>query len=98
MQNSMEELFGIVNVLDPNKYDDEDEFLERFGKGMPTLEQVQDLQVGSHFFKHGSQILSRDELRQTQHIQLLPPVWLAWVHEVPLENQLHFCIACSCNP
>ncbi|BDA49984.1 Chromodomain-helicase-DNA-binding protein 6 [Coccomyxa sp. Obi] len=45
VQNSMEELFGILNVLDPNKYDDEDEFLERFGKGMPTLEQVQDLQA-----------------------------------------------------
>ena len=45
MQNSMEELFGILNVLDPEKYDDEDEFLERFGRGMPTLEQVQDLQV-----------------------------------------------------
>ncbi len=45
MQNSMEELFGILNVLDPEQYDDEDDFLERFGKGMPTLEQVQDLQV-----------------------------------------------------
>lgn len=45
MQNSMEELFGILNVLDPENYDDEDEFLERFGRGMPTLEQVQDLQV-----------------------------------------------------
>ena len=45
VQNSMEELFGILNVLDPEKYDDEDEFLERFGRGMPTLEQVQDLQV-----------------------------------------------------
>lgn len=50
VQNSMEELFGILNVLDPNKYDDEDEFLERFGKGMPTLEQVQDLQVGAQIF------------------------------------------------
>ena len=45
MQNSMEELFGILNVLDPEQYDDEDDFLERFGKCMPTLEQVQDLQV-----------------------------------------------------
>ena len=41
----MEELFGIMNVLDPDKYADEDDFLARFGKGMPTPEQVQDLQV-----------------------------------------------------
>ena len=45
MQNSMEELFGIMNVLDPDKYSDEDSFLARFGKGMPTPDQVQDLQV-----------------------------------------------------
>ena len=45
VQNSMEELFGIMNVLDPAIWDDEDEFLERFGKGMPTPEQVQELQV-----------------------------------------------------
>lgn len=45
MQNSMGELFGIMNVLDPEKWDDEDDFLARFGKEMPTAEQVQDLQV-----------------------------------------------------
>lgn len=45
MQNSMEELYGIMNVLDPAKWDDEDDFLERFGKGMPTPEQVHNLQV-----------------------------------------------------
>lgn len=43
----MDELFGILNVLDPEHYGDEEEFLERFGKGMPTLQQVQDLQVRS---------------------------------------------------
>ena len=45
MQNSMEELYGIMNVLDPAKWSDEEDFLARFGKGMPTFEQVQDLQV-----------------------------------------------------
>lgn len=45
MQNSMGELFGIMNVLDPEKWDDEGDFLARFGKEMPTAEQVQDLQV-----------------------------------------------------
>ena len=45
VQNSMDELFGIMNVLDADKYSDEADFLARFGKGMPTPEQVQDLQV-----------------------------------------------------
>ena len=45
VQNSMEELFGIMNVLDADKYSDEADFLARFGKGMPTPQQVQDLQV-----------------------------------------------------
>ena len=45
MQNSTADLFGIMNVLDPGRYPDEEEFLERFGKGMPTPEQVADLQV-----------------------------------------------------
>ena len=45
MQNSTADLFGIMNVLDPAKYPDEDDFLERFGRGMPTPEQVADLQV-----------------------------------------------------
>ncbi|CAK0786707.1 hypothetical protein CVIRNUC_009921 [Coccomyxa viridis] len=44
VQNSMEELFGIMNVLDADKYSDEADFLARFGKGMPTPQQVQDLQ------------------------------------------------------
>ena len=34
-----------MNVLDPAEWNDEDDFLARFGKGMPTFEQVQDLQV-----------------------------------------------------
>ncbi len=34
-----------MNVLDPATWDDEEDFLERFGKGMPTAEQVQELQV-----------------------------------------------------
>lgn len=49
MQNNMEDLFGILNVLDPENFDDEDDFYERFGKGMPTPEQVQDLQVYNTF-------------------------------------------------
>lgn len=46
MQNSMVDLYGIMNVLDSRAYGDEDAFLERFGRGMPTFDQVQDLQVG----------------------------------------------------
>ena len=34
-----------MNVLDADKYSDEADFLARFGKGMPTPGQVQDLQV-----------------------------------------------------
>lgn len=45
VQNSTADLFGIMNVLDPGTYPDEDAFLERFGRGMPTPEQVADLQV-----------------------------------------------------
>jgi hypothetical protein len=41
----MEDLFGILNVLDEDKFGDEEEFFDRFGKGMPNPEQVQDLQV-----------------------------------------------------
>ena len=43
----MKELFGLMNLLDNEKYADEDEFFEMFGgdKEAITLEQVQALQV-----------------------------------------------------
>ena len=47
----MRELFGLMNLLDNEKYADEDEFFEMFGgdKEAITLEQVQALQVSSAF-------------------------------------------------
>ena len=49
VQNNMRELFGLLNLLDPEKYDDEDGFLATFGddtngKGSITPEQVKSLQ------------------------------------------------------
>ena len=43
----MRELFGLMNLLDNEKYADEDDFFERFGgdKEAITLPQVQALQV-----------------------------------------------------
>ncbi len=48
VQNNMRELFGLMNLLDDEKYGDEEEFFERFGgdKEAISLEQVQALQVG----------------------------------------------------
>lgn len=45
----MRELFGLMNLLDDDKYDDEEDFFERFGgdKEAITLPQVQALQVGA---------------------------------------------------
>ena len=43
----MADLFGIMNILDPGTYDDEDDFFERFGREMPTADQIIALQVGS---------------------------------------------------
>ena len=54
MQNSMGELFGIMNVLNPDEYGNEEEFLDRFGKEMPTPVQVQALQVRSSCFLQGN--------------------------------------------
>ena len=47
VQNNMRELFGLMNLLDDEKYADEDDFFEQFGGGKEeiTLEQVQALQV-----------------------------------------------------
>jgi SNF2 family DNA or RNA helicase len=46
VQNNVRELFGILNLLDPEKYDDEDDFLERFGRSTDKMspEQVVELQ------------------------------------------------------
>jgi len=51
VQNNMRELFGLMNLLDDEKYGDEEEFFEKFGgdKDAITLEQVQALQVGHSF-------------------------------------------------
>ena len=47
----MRELFGLMNLLDNEKYADEDDFFERFGgdKEAITLPQVQALQVSPHW-------------------------------------------------
>ena len=47
VQNSMADLFGIMNILDPHTYDDQEEFFELYGREMPTAEQVLALQVGA---------------------------------------------------
>ena len=51
MQNNMRELFGLMNLLDDEKYGDEEEFFEKFGgdKEAISLEQVQALQVDQSF-------------------------------------------------
>lgn len=46
----MKELFGVLNLLDPNEWGDEDEFFERYGgaqgqQQQPRVEQIQALQV-----------------------------------------------------
>lgn len=52
MQNNMFDLFGIMNLLDPNEWGDEDEFLERYGgcrnndeTQISTADQIQALKV-----------------------------------------------------
>ncbi len=42
VQNNMRELYGILNLLDPQQFASEEEFLERFGSGgeSTTAEQV----------------------------------------------------------
>jgi hypothetical protein len=42
----MADLFGIMNILDPGAYDDQEAFFGRYGREMPTAEQVLALQVG----------------------------------------------------
>ena len=51
VQNNMRELFGLMNLLDDEKYGDEEEFFEKFGgdKEAISLEQVQALQVHHSF-------------------------------------------------
>ena len=51
VQNNMRELFGLMNLLDDEKYGDEEEFFEKFGgdKEAISLEQVQALQVDQSF-------------------------------------------------
>ena len=47
VQNNMRELYGLMNLLDDDKYSDEEEFFDKFGgdKEAIKLEQVQALQV-----------------------------------------------------
>ncbi len=51
VQNNMRELFGLMNLLDDEKYGDEEEFFDKFGgdKEAISLEQVQALQVGHSY-------------------------------------------------
>jgi len=46
VQNNVKELFGLLNLLDPDQYDDEEEFLDRFGRSTDkmTPTQVRDIQ------------------------------------------------------
>lgn len=46
VQNNIKELFGLLNLLDPKQYSDEDDFLEKFGRSTDkmTPQQVLDLQ------------------------------------------------------
>ena len=48
IQNNMSELYSVMNLVDPEKFDDPAEFLERFGNPPTTPstpEQMLDLQV-----------------------------------------------------
>ena len=49
MQNNMRELFGIMNLLNPEKWGEEEEFFEQYGGDteVSTVEQIQTLQVHS---------------------------------------------------
>lgn len=43
MQNNLEELFGLLSVLDPEMHSSLDDFLDTYGggtRGAPTLDQV----------------------------------------------------------
>lgn len=46
IQNNIQELYGILNLLDPEKYGSEEEFLDRFGRSASSMTpgQVADLQ------------------------------------------------------
>lgn len=46
IQNNVRELYGLLNLLEPSRYDDEDDFLDRFGRDTSAMtpEQVKDLQ------------------------------------------------------
>ena len=50
----MKEVFGIMNLLDPERYDDEEDFYENFGGDAetPTVEQVRALQVSTQAARH----------------------------------------------
>lgn len=47
VQNSMKELCGIMSLLDYDKYGDEEDFAELYGRDdpPPTVEQIRALQV-----------------------------------------------------
>lgn len=49
VQNNLRELWGIMSLLDPAQYGDEEEFYHNFGGRLrgpdPTADQVRDVQV-----------------------------------------------------
>ena len=47
MQNSMADLFGVMNILDPATYNSQEDFFRLYGWKVPTAEQVLALQVGA---------------------------------------------------
>lgn len=46
VQNNMRELFGIMNCLDQERWGDVQDFLDTYGDDSPSVEQIQQLQVG----------------------------------------------------
>jgi chromodomain-helicase-DNA-binding protein 7 len=46
IQNNLSELFGLLNLLDPERYGSKEEFDDRFGAdGVPSPDQIGELQA-----------------------------------------------------
>ncbi|GMH41988.1 hypothetical protein BSKO_09907 [Bryopsis sp. KO-2023] len=45
IQNNLSELFSLMNLLNPDRYDDLNHFLETYGGDPPTVAQINDLQA-----------------------------------------------------
>ena len=69
IQNNMEELYGIMSLLDPDEFGEEAEFLERYGgsreQPMPSAEQVVALQARAPTHRHAQQPLQRCKIRSS---------------------------------